>query len=180
MATNKVGLTKLNLKKNTNIIPIEWNDQKIEVREYLPIQEKLDLIGRIVNLSLDDNNFANPMRIDIFTTLEIMYAYTNINFTDKQKEDFLGLYDLLVSSGLYDKVLEVVKGEEYKGDYWYITDSVDRVVEEVYKYKDSLLGILQAVSEDYKNLDLDATQIEEKLANKENLELLHDVMEKLG
>ena len=180
MATNKVGLTKLNLKKNTNVVPIEWNDQKIEVREYLPIQEKLDLIGRIVNLSLDDNNFANPMRIDIFTTLEIMYAYTNINFTDKQKEDFLGLYDLLVSSGLYDKVLEVVKGEEYKGDYWYITDAVDSVIQEVYKYKDSVLGILQAVNEDYKNLDLDATKIEEKLANKENLELLHNVMEKMG
>ena len=180
MATNKVGLTKLNLKKNTKIIPIEWNDQKIEVREYLPIQEKLDLIGRIVNLSLDDNNFANPMRIDIFTTLEIMYAYTNINFTDKQKEDFLGLYDLLVSSGLYDKVLEVIKGEEYKGDYWYITDAVDSVIQEVYKYKDSVLGILQAVSEDYKNLDLDATKIEEKIANKENLELLHNVMEKMG
>ena len=180
MATNKVGLTKLNLKKNTNVVPIEWNDQKIEVREYLPIQEKLDLIGRIVNLSLDDNNFANPMRIDIFTTLEIMYAYTNINFTDKQKEDFLGLYDLLVSSGLYDKVLEVIKGEEYKGDYWYITDAVDSVIQEVYKYKDSVLGILQAVSEDYKNLDLDATKIEEKIANKENLELLHNVMEKMG
>ena len=175
MATNKVGLTKLNLKKNTNIIPVEWNNQIIEVKEYLPIQEKLDLIGRIVNLSLDDNNFANPMRIDIFTTVELMYAYTNINFTDKQKEDFLGLYDLLVSSGLYRRVIQ-----EFGSDYNYITESVQAVINEVYKYKDSVLGILQAVSEDYKNVNLDATEIEEKLANKDNLTLLKNVMDKMG
>ena len=175
MATNKVGLTKLNLKKNTNIIPVEWNNQIIEVKEYLPIQEKLDLIGRIVNLSLDDNNFANPMRIDIFTTLELMYAYTNINFTDKQKEDFLGLYDLLVSSGLYRRVIQ-----EFGNDYNYITEFVQAVINEVYKYKDSVLGILQAVSEDYKNVNLDATEIEEKLANKDNLTLLKNVMDKMG
>ena len=175
MATNKVGLTKLNLKKNTNIIPVEWNNQIIEVKEYLPIQEKLDLIGRIVNLSLDDNNFANPMRIDIFTTLELMYAYTNINFTDKQKEDFLGLYDLLVSSGLYRRVIQ-----EFGNDYNYITESVQEVINEVYKYKDSVLGILESISQDYKNLNLDATQIEEKIANKENLTFLKNVIDKMS
>jgi hypothetical protein len=69
------------------------------------------VVERIVNQSLDDNNFANPARIMINTVLEVIFAYTtNINFTDKQKEDKLGLYDLLVSSGLWraigDKLAE--------------------------------------------------------------------------
>ena len=175
MATNKVGLTKLGLKKNTNLINLEWNNQVIEIKEYLPIQEKLDLIGRIVNLSLDDNNFVNPARLQIFTTLEVMYIYTNINFTDKQKEDFLNLYDLLFSSGLWAAVKQALGNELVL-----IEDTTIAVIDELYKYKNSALGILQAVSEDYSNLDLDADKIKEKIADKENVGFLKDVMDKLG
>lgn len=177
MATNKVGLTKLGLKKNTNVVTLDWNNQIIEIKEYLPIQEKLDLIGRIINQSLDDNNFANPARLQIFLTLEVMYAYTNINFTDKQKEDFLGLYDLLVSSGLWDtigkKLYEI-------GELAIISQTTNEVIDEVYKYKNSALGILQAISQDYSNLDLDADKIKDKIANKENVEFLKEVMDKMG
>lgn len=177
MATQKVGLTKLGLKKNTNLISLEWNGQVIEIKEYLPIEDKIGVIERIVNQSLDDNNFANPARIMINTTLEIMFAYTNINFTDKQKEDRLGLYDLLVSSGLWfyikDKLDEI-------GELKIIISTSRAVIDEIYKYKDSALGILQAVSEDYSNLDLDAEKIREKIGNKENVEFLKDVMDKMG
>ena len=173
----KIGLTKLGLKKNTNLIQLKWNDQIIEIKEYLPIQEKLDLIGRIVNQSLDDNNFVNPARLQIFMTLEIFYAYTNINFTDKQKEDFLGLYDLLISSGLYKEIFNKLYEIE---EFQIIDNTCHAVIDEVYKYKNSALGILQAISTDYSNLDLDANKIKEKIANKENVEFLKEVMDKMG
>ena len=178
MATQKIGLTKLGLKKNTNLIPLEWGDQVIQIREYLPIEDKISVIERIVNQSLDDNNFANPARIMINTVLEVIFAYTtNINFTDKQKEDRLGLYDLLVSSGLW-KAVENKLAEA--GELSIIQITVREVIDEIYKYKNSALGILQAVSEDYSNLDLDATKIQEKLGNKENMEFLKEVMDKMG
>lgn len=178
MAIQKVGLTKLGLKKNTNLIPLEWSDQIIQIKEYLPIEDKIGVIERIVNQSLDDNNFANPARVMINTVLEVIFAYTtNINFTDKQKEDRLGLYDLLVSSGLW-RAIENKLAEA--GELSIIQITVREVIDEVYKYKNSALGILQAVSEDYGNLDLDAEKIREKIGNKENVEFLKDVMDKLG
>lgn len=177
MATQKVGLTKLGLKKNTNLIPLEWNEQIIEIKEYLPIEDKINVIEHIVNFSLDENNFANPARIMINTVLEIMFAYTNINFTDKQKEDRLALYDLLVSSGLW-KSVENKLAE--LGELSIIQITVREVIDEVYKYKNSAVGILQAISEDYSNLDLDAEKIREKIGNKENVEFLRDVMNKMG
>ena len=173
----KLGLTKLGLKKNTNLMQLKWNDQIIEIKEYLPIQEKLDLIGRIVNQSLDDNNFVNPARLQIFMTLEIFYAYTNINFTDKQKEDFLGLYDLLISSGLYKEIFNKLYEIE---EFQIIDNTCHAVIDEVYKYKNSALGILQTISTDYSNLDLNADKIKEKIANKENVEFLKEVMDKMG
>ena len=43
-----------------------------------------------------------------------MYAYTNINFTEKQKEDPTKLYDMLISSGLVAGINAVnkLKGKE--------------------------------------------------------------------
>lgn len=172
----KIGFTKLGLKKNTNLITLNWNDQIVEIKAYLPIEEKIAVIERIVNQSLDTNNFANPMRVDTNILLEIIFAYTNINFTDKQKEDRLALYDLLVGSEFWAQFLAVLPNEEYMSIYNGVWDTIN----EIYKYRDSVLGILQAVSEDYSNLELDADKIREKLGNKENIEFLKNVMDKLG
>ena len=171
----KIGFTKLGLKKNTNLITLNWNDQIIEIKAYLPIEEKIGVIERIVNQSLDTNNFANPARIAINTVLEIIFAYTNINFTEKQKEDRLNLYDLFISSGLWAAIKDQMVDE-----YTIIETTVYEVINEIYKYKSSVLGILQAVSEDYKDTELDATKIQEKLNNKEDLSFLKNVMDKLG
>ena len=69
-----------------------------EVKHYLPVQEKLDLVSRIINNSVDDNGFYNPMRVKLYMVLEITYAYTNLSFTEKMKEHPFKLYDILVST----------------------------------------------------------------------------------
>lgn len=177
MAQNKIGLSKLGLKKEHSVTIIEWNGQQIEVLNYLPIQEKLDLISRIVNQSIDANNFANPARLNIFTILEILYSYTNITFTAKQRENFLDTYDLFMSTGLWYKIFNVLKEN---GEYEYIQYTTADIVNEIYKYRDSILGILESVQEDYKNTNMDITKMEEQLTNKENVQFLKDVMDKMG
>jgi hypothetical protein len=91
---------------------------------------------------LDDNNFANPMRVNINILLEIIFAYTNINFTDKQKEDRFALYDLLVGSEFWTQFLAVLPNEEYVSIYNGVWDTIN----EIYKYRDSVLGIIEAVN----------------------------------
>lgn len=172
----KVSFTKLGLKMNQEISTIEFNEQIIEVKQYLPINTKLELISNVINMSADENNFANPVKVSIFTTLEILYAYTNINFTDKQKEDPAKLYDILISSGLVAKIIEAIPEAEYQEIICGVADSI----EAVYKYRNSILGILDAVSTDYSALDLDATSIQKKLADPENMALLKQVLTKLG
>ena len=108
----KISLTKLGLKVNQDIKTIEFNGQTIEVKQYLPVNEKLALIGNVINFAHDENNFSNPVKISIYTTLEIMYNYTNINFTDKQKEDPAKLYDMLISSGLVAEVINAISEAE--------------------------------------------------------------------
>ena len=172
----KVSLIKLGLKVNQDVKNIEFNEQIIEVKQYLPINEKLELISSVINSAADENNFSNPVKENVFLTLEILYHYTNINFTDKQKEDPVKLYDLVVSSGLVNKVTDLIPEEELDE----VINGVAQSVKAIYTYRNSVLGILESISKDYSNLDLDATEIQQKLADPNNMALLKQVLTKLG
>ena len=172
----KVSLTKLGLKVNQDVKNIEFNEQNIEVKQYLPINEKLELISSVINSAADENNFSNPVKENVFLTLEILYHYTNINFTDKQKEDPVKLYDLVVSSGLVNKVTDLIPEEELDE----VINGVAQSVKAIYAYKNSILGILESISQDYSSLNLDATEIQQKLADPDNMALLKQVLTKLG
>ena len=172
----KVSLIKLGLKVNQDVKNIEFNEQIIEVKQYLPINEKLELISSVINSSADENNFSNPVKENVFLTLEILYHYTNINFTDKQKEDPVKLYDLVVSSGLVNKVTDLIPEEELDE----VINGVAQSVKAIYTYRNSALGILESISQDYSTLNLDATEIQQKLADPDNMALLKQVLTKLG
>lgn len=174
----KIAYSKLGLNKMVNKEPsiIEFNDQQIEVAQYLPIEKKLDLISDIINLSLDDNTYYNPCKIEIFMLTKIIEAYTNLTITDKQKEDIFKFYDQLVASGFAEKVMDNIPIE----DYSFIHESVVKTIKNIYKQKNSALGILESISTDYSNLSLDASEIQKKLADPENLGLLKTILTKLG
>ena len=172
----KVSFTKLGLKKNEEVGILHINEQDIEVKQYLPVNEKLELISSVINSAADENNFSNPVNENVFLTLEILYHYTNINFTDKQKEDPVKLYDLVVSSGLVNKVTDLIPEEELDE----VINGVAQSVKAIYTYRNSVLGILESISQDYSALNLDATEIQQKLADPDNMALLKQVLTKLG
>lgn len=172
----KVAFSKLGVKTNQEVKTITWNDQTIEVKQYLPVNNKLELISRVINLSADENNFANPVKVDIYFAIEVVDAYTNISFTEKQKEDVCKLFDSITSSGLFTVVKDAIPLEEYDNLYY----DMNGCVSAVYSYKNSVMGILENITTDYENLNLDASAIQQKLADPQNLELLKGVMAKLG
>ena len=172
----KIGFTKLGLKPNNEIQTIEFNEQTIEVKQYLPVEEKLELITKVLELSHDSNNFSNPVKVSVYTTLEIIEKYTNVNFTEKQKENPTKLYDLLVGNGFAAAVIKAIPESEYDE----ILTGIKQTIKSVYKYQNSVLGILDTISQDYSNLNLDATEIQKKLADPNNMELLKGIMTKLG
>ena len=172
----KVSFTKLGLTKNQDVKIVNWNEQSIEVKQYLPIADKLTLISNVLNNAHDENNFSNPVKLKVFAALEIMYAYTNINFTDKQKEDAPKLYDLIVGNDLFAEIVDNIPVDEYRNVMEGILESVNAI----YTYRNSVMGILDILKEDYSALDFDATEIQQKLGDPENMQLLRDILTKLG
>lgn len=172
----KVSFSKLGLKQKQDIIEIHYNDQAIEVKQYISVNEKLKLISNVINQAQDENNFINTVKIKMFTVLEMIYFYTNISFTDKQKEDPVKLYDLFISSGLADMIKNAIPLDEQES----FINGVNKTAEAIYTYRNSVLGLLESISTDYSNLNLEASEIQKKIADPNNMAFLRDVLDKLG
>lgn len=172
----KVAFSKLNLKIDSSFNTILFNNQEIQVKNYLPINDKLALISDIINQSSTEEKYANPVQVEVYTAINIIEYYTNINFTEKQKEDMAKLYDMIFSTGFYNEIINAIPSAEYNK----LINDINISIEAIYKYQNSVLGIINNVANDYENLNLDASVIQEKLADDNNMQMLKDVLTKLG
>jgi hypothetical protein len=64
----------------------------------------------------------------VFTKLEIIFHYTNLSFTDKQKEDLVKLYDVLESNNIFSLIFQAMNEQELA----FITNGVTKCSEAVY------------------------------------------------
>ena len=171
----KLAFSKLGLKNNNQVVNINYNEQTIEVKQYISVNDKLKLISDVINNTVDEHSFCNPVKVKVYLLIGIIENYTNISFTEKQKEDIVKLYDLIQSNGLFDKILEAIPSEEFNDLVNSTWDSVDAI----YTYRNSIMGILDNVSADYDNVNVDVNKTIEQIKNLDH-SFLSEVMDKLG
>ena len=169
----KVPFSKLKCKIDDSIKQVKINEEiTIEVKQYLPIQEKLGLIGRVIDIVHEqDMTFSNPVKFNVFTEMEIIFNYTNIAFTDKNKEDIPKTYDSLKSSGILDKILKEIPKEELEC----IVNGVINTADSIYGYQNSVLGILDSLKVQSENNDFDLKSILETLKTMEDIPTLREI-----
>lgn len=143
MANNKISYAGLKLKTKIEKEIIDFEDNKIEVYSYLPIEDKFDLIMITLQESLIDG-YYNPVKLEMNFNLNLVYMYTNINFTEKQKEDSAKLYDALKSNNLLDMILAKIPEREYNDLMSYIENAIEMSM----KYKNSAAGIVHGLITD--------------------------------
>ena len=176
----KVPFSKLQANINNETVSLSHRNKNgeevfYEVKKYLPIEDKLELVTKILNQSIDDNGFYNPMRVELFMVIETVFAYSNLSFTEKMKEDLFKLYDIFISTNIFSNIIAEIPGEWKE-----IEKSTWSVVDNIYNYKNSIMGVLEAVTSDYSNLKLDASEITKELQDPNTIPLLKDIMTKLG
>jgi hypothetical protein len=176
---NKVSFSSLNVSINESDCLCSYcdgeDDISYQVKRYLPFTDKVALIEKVINQSLDDNGFYNPMRVKMFILLECVFAYTNLEFSEEDMENLFELYDRLVCAGVGLAMVDAIE-EELN----IVTENVWETIKSVYSYRNSAMGILEHLTADYDNLKLDATEIQKILGDEKNLELLKNVITKLG
>lgn len=171
----KVPFSKLKCKIDDSVKEVKLTDDiVIEVKQYLPIQEKLELIGNIVMQAHEqDENYSNPVKAKVFEDLEIIFAFTNLSFTDKQKEDLPKLYDMLFSSGIINKVIEAIPTEEIRAIDKGTMDSINAI----YKYQNSIMGILNMLKDEQNLVIHNVDEVVNKLNTPSQFQMLTDILE---
>lgn len=142
---NKVSFTNLKLKVNNEVNTFQFgeNKTKIEVLKYLPIEDKNDLI-HIALQNAEEDGIYNDILLEMYFNLYIVYFYTNINFTDKQKEDPAKLYDQMQSNGLITEVIAAMENDEYAN----LLTSLEVIRDANLTYKNTAGAVLQSIIQD--------------------------------
>lgn len=172
----KVNVTKLNKIKSLDPIDIKIGEETISVVQYLPLEKKLTVMQNIIEQAgNNEEGFYNIVKLTVFYTIEMLRAYTNISFTEKQLEEPQKLYDIIVLNNIWETVKDSIPEKERD----YIWDNTCALAREITEYNHSALGILKLMSDDYENLNFDVQEITEKLSDRTNLDLVRNLLTKL-
>ena len=138
----KLSYASLKLKVNTDVTTFNFNGNEIEILKYLPIEDKYTLIN-VTLQNAKEGNIYNQVLLDAYFHLFIIMMYTNITFTDKQREDLLKLYDCLESNGLINLVLMNMDQDEYDQLYQQLIDNMESHLQ----YDNTAAGIINNIIE---------------------------------
>jgi len=133
----KVTYASLKLKNKIETEKFDFNGHQIEVLQYLPIEDKYSLIN-ITLQKAKEGSIYNPVKIDHFFHLNLIYMYSNITFTDKQREDEAKLYDILVTNGLRDAIISKIPESEYETLFSFMND----LMADTLNYKNGISGVI--------------------------------------
>ena len=129
----------LNLHTDNDMYYIEIQGKKINIKKYLPINDKKDLVEITLQKAEQADGTYNEILIDMYFNLHLIYLYTDIVFTDEDREDEMKLYDELESSGLLERILDKIPDEEYNT----LMDYLKAMRKEISSYKHSAAAMVQ-------------------------------------
>lgn len=138
----KVSFNKLGLKPINEIKTITIGEFEVEVKQYLPLEEKISLIEMVAQNSIDFN-FINPLKVEKYFNLYFVYKYTNISFSDKVKENEEVLYDILETHRVFDAVVEAARE-----DYIYLYEKCEEYLEKLQNQQNSVYGVVSRLIND--------------------------------
>lgn len=139
-----INYSDLNLHINNNTVIIDFNENQINVLQYLPIQDKIDLVYIALQKSYDKvAGMYNLLKVNMYLKLFTVYFYTDIMFTPEEKLDEEKLYDELTSTGLLDGVIAAIPEAEF--------DYVKHMADVVLQYKIEHDGTIASVIHSFVN-----------------------------
>lgn len=158
------------------IIELE-NGEKVTIKQYIPMVEKLKAIQSILELSLNvDTGMYLPAHIKVYADLYTFYLYTDIEFTQEQKDDPMTLYDNLLHAPWYKKIKDAL----LFSDIFEFNELLNLTREQFEKYQTSAYGIFDSLKKDYDNLNFNLEELQKNISDKKNIELVDKVITKLG
>lgn len=157
-------------KKVNKVAPVK---DVIETKKYLPFTEKQKLVNKILaECKVENNGYVQFNEVDkyIVFTMEIIKAYTNLEF-DEKRNVAISEYDALCEADLLNDIIGTFEGEyntvlnimNMSQDYILQQNSVEcQVAQFLHGINDKLSVALDSISSQfgaYKDLNITAEDI---------------------
>ena len=163
-----INFLDLNLNINNNVNIIKFGEHQIEVLQYLPIEDKNSIIKLALQNS-EENGVYNPVKLEMYSKLYIIYMYTNLEFTEEEQQDEPKLYDILYSNGIIEEVLGAMDEDELR----YYDDMLDAYVSIKTSYRHTLASVVNSFIEELPKNATAAKDIIEKFNPEDFKEVLN-------
>ena len=163
----------MNITLNNELKEVQIGDDiKFNVKQYLHKENKNALL-EIAMQTADQGTILNTFALDAIFHTYLVFKYTDIEFTDEERENLFDLYDILEDNGIIDAVVAAIPTREYESLRTYLTEMVDNyltyrnstraLVEQFSMFAPQVAENLATIS---KNVDIDKLQQIVKLADK--------------
>lgn len=129
---------KIKTKEAVDIEVIGGN--KIKVRQFISSNDKRDLLLITLQQSVVDN-IINPFYLDINFHVNLVKMYTEIVFNEEDTKDNFELFDKLVQTEIFDKVMNAIPQE----DYVELQENLNSLVDKYEKYSCSMTAVLNGI-----------------------------------
>lgn len=134
-----------NLTINDEFVTIDTFKVPFTVLKYLNIEDKNALIQLAVQNS-EENGVINPLKLDMYFGLYLVYMYTDIEFTDEDKANELALYNILYSNGIINAVITALEQME-NGEYSYLESKLYEFAGRKMKYHNTIASVINGFIE---------------------------------
>ena len=178
MANTVVMFNDLYLEENKEVQIFTYKGKTIEVKQYLPIEKKAELISYILNHAIDmRTNTFSPLRVSVYFMVGVVEWYSNITFEDTQlHENAPATYDLMKSDDFFNHFLAYMDEDEFD----YLNKTMKKVLSDYETYANSFVGMLSTMNSDAFNMNKEIEEIMNKIKNKEGLEELAAIKDIVG
>ena len=136
-------LNEFNLKMNNQVNTFTIDNIQVNVKKYLPVSDKIDLI-QVALQKAEEDDIYNEMKLDVYFHLNIIYLYTDIEIGQEEREDEMELYDILESNNIIDQVVAHME----KGEYVELRDYLERMEADSLSYKNTAAAVLNKIIQD--------------------------------
>ena len=138
MKYSELGLIRL-VDKDT----FDWNGEKIPIIKYLPIEAQYDIIMITLQKSFEDGIY-NPIKVNMFFHLNLIYMYTDLEFTEEERENEDKIYDEIVSTGFLDAFLTAIDSKVYNN----MVEDLEEIAQLSMNYRSTAASVLRNFIED--------------------------------
>lgn len=135
-----MNLKELNLSKGFETIKLKSG---IQVKKTIPSSDKIDLIQIALQKSEEDNLY-NEVKLDCYFHLNIVYLYTDIEFSEEDREDEMELYDILDRNDIINQVIAAIGEDEYDD----LRSKLTEMKLEFLSYRNTAAAVLTRIVQD--------------------------------